>query len=571
MNMEFFKNICIITRNSNEVYEILSFVQENTNVHWKCGKKPLEFIPENARALFIKKENDNFILLYSTSSYESIYEKYSNQFKIISFKDFNELIKLETIKINVNQNSLDIQIILPEYMKNKLTNKTLNNLKKGLKKSLRKIMNKYKDNPFKLFEAFDKEILKTKKKIISKLEEQKYKELKKSTITKRNVKIDNEFLELLKFVFYKENEYEILLNKLNSDEKILIKQVKLNKHSRNLEITYIDGSKEYKRIKDFIESFFKIEINSYRNLLIKGFFRMENYEFKITDKVCYYYLEDSYEDYYTTPSLGTLENSCMRYSECQDYIKFYEKEGIKLLILKNKNYDYIIGRALVWEDTIDIETNESFKFIDRIYGDDITIALFKRWAYLNGYAHKKEQSYTNKTTFVFKGKKITKKLKYKLKNDINTYKDSGLPYMDTMTYLDDNSNTLYNFYKNDTIELTDTEGNFEEVFNFYICDNCGERVPEDGVCWIGDTPYCEDCYDELVVGTCEECGRPILFDDSYIETITGGYICEHCWDDYVYCDDVDSYVHHLDAHYSKIDGCYYYYKDSMPENNSDNE
>lgn len=120
-----------------------------------------------------------------------------------------------------------------------------------------------------------------------------------------------------------------------------------------------------------------------------------------------WYLYTNYE-----ASRGQLGNSCMRYSNCQDFLDIYVKnpEVCQLLILKSDdNPDKIKGRALVWKLT------SGDYYMDRIYTiNDSDKLLFKDYARVN----KMENSYDGG---------INESLEVKL----GDYTYEKYPYMDT--------------------------------------------------------------------------------------------------------------------------------------------
>ena len=57
----------------------------------------------------------------------------------------------------------------------------------------------------------------------------------------------------------------------------------------------------------------------------------------------------------------------------------------------------------------------------------------------------------------------------------------------------------------------------------YYCEECGGRISEDDVIWVGDYPYCCDC-----AIYCEECGCGVSRDDAY--RVDDVWYCEDCID-----------------------------------------
>lgn len=76
-------------------------------------------------------------------------------------------------------------------------------------------------------------------------------------------------------------------------------------------------------------------------------------------KIKYAYLGKNY-----CSSGGDLNNSCMRYSDMQKSLNFYEKQGVQIIVLVN-NKKQIYARALLW---INVKNkNKTYTYMDRIY------------------------------------------------------------------------------------------------------------------------------------------------------------------------------------------------------------
>lgn len=98
--------------------------------------------------------------------------------------------------------------------------------------------------------------------------------------------------------------------------------------------------------------------------------------FKVVEgeEVKKWYLEANY-----AKGCGTLNNSCMRLNQCQDFFDIYTNidNNVKMLILTNAE-DKLIGRCLLWE-------TDKGKYMDRVYANDHIQNLFKKWAESNEY------------------------------------------------------------------------------------------------------------------------------------------------------------------------------------------
>lgn len=73
--------------------------------------------------------------------------------------------------------------------------------------------------------------------------------------------------------------------------------------------------------------------------------------------------------------------------------------------------------------------------------------------------------------------------------------------------------------------------------NRYTCTECGDRIDEDDVYWVGDEPYCCDC-----VTYCEICGEYEVNQNMTYIPSEDRSVCDSCLDRfYVYCDDCGEY------------------------------
>ena len=145
----------------------------------------------------------------------------------------------------------------------------------------------------------------------------------------------------------------------------------------------------------------------------------------------------------TAEGTGSLGSSCMRPNSghlCRYGAPFYSRiEGLKIAYTVNAR-NQLTGRALIWDDCSfinednEVETEGTFKFMDRIYGSEQTIANFKQWAKDNGYWHKAEQSSSNRRLVSPEGRN-TEELNFRY-NKIVTQLYDYAPYFDTMIYMD---------------------------------------------------------------------------------------------------------------------------------------
>jgi hypothetical protein len=149
-------------------------------------------------------------------------------------------------------------------------------------------------------------------------------------------------------------------------------------------------------------------------------------------------ISDKPDEIYGKPTsecgCGTLRSSCMRPEsdyDCRNHPMFYTDIGAKIAYTLDTR-GHLFSRALLWENVIDLTTHKSFKFMDRIYGSEETIEDMKQWARDNGYAYKKEQSYSNSTLIHPDGHQSHNFCYFKVfeDNSVKRYKD--FPYVDTL-------------------------------------------------------------------------------------------------------------------------------------------
>ena len=115
----------------------------------------------------------------------------------------------------------------------------------------------------------------------------------------------------------------------------------------------------------------------------------------------------------------------------------------------------IKGRAILWNATIG---SENIKFMDRIYTThDSDVDLFKQFAEKNGWWYKKSQSMNP-------GEQITNGSTSKYSKLVAKLKDTDFeyyPYMDTMCYIDGQTNEATNDSDGDwTFTCRDTDGGY---------------------------------------------------------------------------------------------------------------
>ena len=210
----------------------------------------------------------------------------------------------------------------------------------------------------------------------------------------------------------------------------------------------------------------------------------------------------------------TTVSSCMQNNG--SYFEFLQQNTNScLLTFKLGSYE---GRAILWREVDGLPTNCK-GLVDRIYPSDnhTLVNSVIRWATANNYMTKAQQNYGNKEDFIFKGDLYSNQ-DFKLKLACPLSRDDEMPYMDTFSYYTEGDNYISNREGDYTFNSTSGEG-----IGGCRCEDCGERFHED--------------------------------DMSYVEGV--GYVCEHCIEQYNWCQDVDHYVFHQDTYYCETNGYYY--------------
>lgn len=260
-----------------------------------------------------------------------------------------------------------------------------------------------------------------------------------------------------------------------------------------------------------------------------------------------YYKENSY----SSKNTASLQDSCMRYDHCSEYIKFYaeNKDVVKMLVSLD-NDDKVVGRALLW--TADCGT----KIMDRIYGTEVTVEKFKKWAIENDYIHKQYQSYSEIDTWVSnEGNFSNDEYEITVKN-IRT-----MPYMDTFKFTQDISGDTMVLNNSDgSYEFTNTDGNiecFEDEGDYVYCEISDERLHIDDAYYVESTSsyyheryvvYCEDIQGYELEDDCIPVGDNWYTSDSvtYIDHPESKYNGEYVLNEDAVWVDGDRYTCHID-------------------------
>ena len=153
------------------------------------------------------------------------------------------------------------------------------------------------------------------------------------------------------------------------------------------------------------------------------------------------------EDRYMQNTVSSLTNSCMRYYKCRRYFDIYTKNSdiVSMLMLKDKTWNKIHGRAIVWKvpgfDTL---------IMDRVYGSDTVQQAFRDHAIKSGWIYRAYNSFENETTFIHNNEVIYLDICIKLPK----YKFAAFPYLDTMKFFDRKEGTISNRVRYKSAEKT---------------------------------------------------------------------------------------------------------------------
>jgi hypothetical protein len=202
----------------------------------------------------------------------------------------------------------------------------------------------------------------------------------------------------------------------------------------------------------------------------KFFQRRTNFQVEVTTEICKHYLEKNYSKEIQG---GSLYSSCMRYAECESYIRAYEIFGsdiVKLAVILDDKGG-VLARALLWQDVKNFKGGTG-KYLDRVYAvnDNIESVMYS-WAEAQGF-----RTYNQSTGG--------------LSVSVEIDDDTPLPYFDTFQHYQDGVlNTC------DGTCLDSTSGYSLREVDGYICDRCGDRVNGDDIHWSDyERQYlCNDC------------------------------------------------------------------------------
>jgi len=178
-------------------------------------------------------------------------------------------------------------------------------------------------------------------------------------------------------------------------------------------------------------------VNNYKNAWDKKFKKSEEgFHLVSGEEIRKWYLESNY-----VPGGGTLNNSCMRYKESQEYLNIYTEntDCCQLLILLDDR-NRLLGRALVWK--LKAGTGKKDYFLDRIYTRfDNDVEKFADW--FRDFLKVKDDNFDAHFLKTLAGLRV----------QLKKWKFETYPYMDSFYILDYENGVLMTFDGLDNTKL----------------------------------------------------------------------------------------------------------------------
>lgn len=204
---------------------------------------------------------------------------------------------------------------------------------------------------------------------------------------------------------------------LDKSRYIRVKQRKVDHYDKDFRYMATPGKVLKKLLPHLSDSAIEKASNMYVSYMCDVEFKLVKGE-DIVEK----YLEKSHSK---IGSLGTLADSCMKGEGQSNYVRFYAQtpDTIQMLYLEECG---VKGRALIWTDA------HGRVVMDRIYGSDLTVEKFKKYAQEQKWYYKKNQSYTEPRSFY--GPENGYKKSIKLGFIFKVKDHTKYPYLDTFKF-----------------------------------------------------------------------------------------------------------------------------------------
>lgn len=232
-------------------------------------------------------------------------------------------------------------------------------------------------------------------------------------------------------------------------------------------------------------------------------------------------VSDTPSEVYTMPyrSSQDIASSCMR-DEDENRFKIYDDiENCRIAYVKDG--EYLIGRALLWDNVSDPNNGNTYKIMDKCYCKNRHIlAKLLQYGKENGYLVKQHPESAGCYTYLDADNNVItlRQIKVPTGFELRERMYSEVPYLDTFCYAAEGDNCLTSYDMKISDELKDTggEGGFLTGHGREVCCYCGERIDRGDEWWDDDSgePYCETCWHN-VFEQCELCGDWIPKESTY--------------------------------------------------------
>ena len=290
-------------------------------------------------------------------------------------------------------------------------------------------------------------------------------------------------------------------------------------------------------------------VNSFKAVLSRN---TEKFELVEGSDISFWYDSKNYVE-----RSGNLGSSCMA-GKNSSVFRIYEMnpEVCKMLILKED--DKILGRSLVWKLNSIRYLGRPMEgveyFMDRQYTiKDSDVQKFRNYAKEQGWCYKSHNNHHSYSTVNIDGvdKNVGMAIKVKPFKGESDYDYVRYPYLDTFRRYDPNNGYLYNDNEDDSDNegqyiLDSTSGDYTEIHGGVYSEWYDRTIPED-----------EAVYSDRL--------SDYLLRDEAVE-VTMGSRRHRGWypsnyDDIVFDESIDEYLHADDCVYSEAKG-YYIYKEN---------
>lgn len=286
-----------------------------------------------------------------------------------------------------------------------------------------------------------------------------------------NIKFGNYITMRGDLCSYLPNGREHVVNENNKWARTNRQDIKIIKLAKALinesELSVLDSS-EFEKFNNLVKSYISVigdEEGEGKKIALKV---INGEEIKAA------YLESNYSGILGTDT--NLYNSCMRYEQCQNYLKIYTQnpDNVSLLVAHDNN-GKVIGRAILWL------MDDGKKAMDTIYAHESITQSFIKWAHDNNHYYKSKQS-CHHDDF---DRHLTDGAIGKLIVTLKKYRFEEYPYMDTLSILEGNELRNANTVSEYKV-LKNIDGGFDQNESLYdVFNEC--NIDEDDARYVNYT------------------------------------------------------------------------------------